>query len=191
MKTIVTYFFVPIFFCSCASQTFYRTGQGSKGETRAIKSFQNYGNLTGNIVYTQEGDSASLEINQPDVENYPIARTAVFDKKGQFVGYNELPIVAGVNNAAVTGELFNGISKGIRSVGSVIGTVLAGMLGIEAAKQAGAAITAWAPKAATTTTTSTVPAVVAPAAEIPAAGSAVTATVPATVVPNIPAPVVP
>lgn len=191
MKTIITYLFVPIFFCSCASQTFYRTGSGAKGETRAIKSFSNYGNLTGNIVYTQEGDSASLEITQPDVENYPVARTAVFNKKGEFVGYNELPIVAGVNNAAVTGEVFNGISKGIRSIGSVIGTVLAGLVGIEAAKQTGAAIAAWAPKEGAKAAPAATAPVAAPAAEIPAAGSAVTATVPATIVPNVPAPVIP
>lgn len=121
---------IPILFlCSCASQTFYRTGSNAKGATVAIKSFQNYGDLVGNVEMSHNHLSVTLP-NGP----IPIAKVAVVSKDGKLVAINEIPMMPGVYNSRVNDSTWNGISKGIRSVSNFVGTigataVAAGVLG--------------------------------------------------------------
>lgn len=127
--------FIPLLLCSCASQTFYSTGTNAKGATVAVKSFQNYGDLVGNVVMT----GSSLTVTQP-TEPIPVARTIVFNKKGEYMGINEVPMMAGVYNSRVNDSMWNGASKAIRSVSNLAGTIGAAMIGGSAVGAAAGAI---------------------------------------------------
>ena len=124
----------------------------------------NSGDWTGNIKFEQWGNYIKLEITQPTGPVPMMNKAVVY--KGKILGYEQIPVIASINNSRVNSETWSGISKAIRSVGSVIGTVLAGMIGIESTKQIGNAVTAWAPKeatqAATTTIVPEVPVVIPP-----------------------------
>lgn len=109
---------LPLLFCSCASQTFYRTGTNAKGGTAAVKSFQNYGDLVGNVEMSH--DRLSVSLPQGPI---PVARVAVVNKSGQLVSVNEIPMMPGVYNSTANASLFNGIDKSIRAGGSVAGTI--------------------------------------------------------------------
>jgi hypothetical protein len=167
--------------CSCASQGMYMAIPDAKGGKRMGKVMGNSGDWTGNIKYEQRGNYVKLEITQPDGD-VPMMNRAVVHK-GKLLGYEQIPVIASISNSRVNDSMWGGISKGIRSISNLVGTVIAGMIGIEAAQQIGSAVTAWAPKEAANAATTT-PAAAAPIPEIPAAGSATTATVPATIVPD-------
>lgn len=123
MKIILA-IIAPLFLCSCASQTFYRTGTDAKGGTVAVKSFQTYGDLVGNVEMSRD----HLSVRLPDGP-IPVARVAVIDKKGQIVAVNEIPMMPGVYNSRVNDSTWNGFSKSIRSVSNLAGTIGAVMFG--------------------------------------------------------------
>lgn len=116
--------FFPLLLCSCASQTFYSAGTNDKGATVAVKSFQNYGDLVGNVVMTGN----SLTVTQP-TEPIPVSRIIAFNKKGEYVGVNEVPMMAGVYNSRVNDSMWGGASKAIRSISNLAGTIGAVMFG--------------------------------------------------------------
>ena len=115
---------IPLLLCSCASQTFYGTGTNREGATVAVKQFQNYGDLVGNVVMT----GSSLTVTQP-TEPIPVARMIAVNKKGEYIGVNEIPMMAGVYNSRVNDSMWNGASKAIRSVSNLAGTIGAAMFG--------------------------------------------------------------
>jgi hypothetical protein len=169
--------------CSCASQGMYMAIPDTKGGKKMGKVMGNSGDWTGNIKYEQRGNYVKLEITQPDGD-VPMMQRAVVHK-GKLLGYEQIPVIASISNSRVNDSMWGGISKGIRSISNLVGTVIAGMIGIEAAQQIGTAVTAWAPKEAAKATTTTPPTAAPVVPEIPAAGSATTATIPATVVPEV------
>ena len=115
---------LPLLLCSCASQTFYSAGTNDKGATVAVKLFQNYGDLVGNVTVT----GTSLTVTQP-TESIPVARIIVMNKKGEYVGINEIPMMAGVYNSRVNDSMWGGASKAIRSISNLAGTIGTVMFG--------------------------------------------------------------
>ena len=137
----------------CASRTIYdsSTSTDSKGNTKAVavKRFQDYGDITGPHTITVAGGTVIVDVRDPS-GSVPIMKRAVLNKKGEVVGMEEVPIVASSSNSAATTALFRGIDKSLRGVGSLAGTILAGMVGIESAKALGAVGVAMSNNAAKT-----------------------------------------
>jgi hypothetical protein len=147
MKTLVILAAVAL--SGCASTTVYQpTVVGDKVASAKVFSIQ--GDISGAFtLQTQPGGGVLLDVKPLDSSQVLMQRIAVtdgkgnpmFGKDGQPV-YNEIPLVAGLNHSRPTGVAWDGLSKGFRSVGSVIGTIAAAMTGASVANSVAEAIPA-------------------------------------------------
>lgn len=90
----------------------------------AVRSFHNSGDLVGNVVMT----GSSLTVTQP-TEPIPVARMIVLNKKGEYMGINEVPMMAGVYNSRANDSMWNGAGKALQSLGNSAGKIGAAIIG--------------------------------------------------------------
>ncbi len=136
---------------ACASTTIYQpvTVQGEKGQTvKSAKVISLQGDISGAFTLTtQPGGGVSLDVKPLDSTQVLMQRIAVTDSKGNPLLtkdgqpiYNEIPLVAGLNHSRPTSAAWDGASKGIRSLGSLIGTIAASVMGTSVAASAAGAV---------------------------------------------------
>jgi hypothetical protein len=135
----------------CASTTIYQptTYQTEKGQAvKSAKVLSVQGDISGAFTLTtQPGGGVMLDVKPLDASQVLMQRIAVTDSKGNPLLtkdgqpiYNEIPLVAGLNHSRPTGAAWDGLSKGLRSVGSVVGTIAASLTGASAANSLAGAI---------------------------------------------------
>lgn len=142
MKYLLPVILLPLILCSCAQPgiriygpTSSSSADGSSSQGSALLAA-----YTADMVGVQSIPTPNGPIVF-DTSVGGVRRVAILDKsKTQVIGYTEEPIVAGVYVSEANRSLGDAFSKGIRSIGSVIGTTLAGFAGIEAANAAGSAL---------------------------------------------------
>lgn len=106
------------------------------------------GDLNGAFtLVTQPGGGVSLDVKPLDASQVVMQRIAVTDSKGNPLLtkdgqpiFNEMPLVAGLNHSFPTAARGDAISKIIRSIGSLAGTIAASIAGTEAANSLASAI---------------------------------------------------
>jgi hypothetical protein len=132
---------LTVMLSACMStMTVYRPGtastNGEKGSTKkstAHKALAFSGDITGR--FKLRATPTVVEMETFDVPpDAPMGQRLVTDKKGNVVGVETFPVVAGYSNSKATDALFGGINKVIRAGSNFIGTVFTGLAGWEAAK---------------------------------------------------------
>jgi hypothetical protein len=137
----------------CASTTVYQpmtaTGKDGVTHTKAVKVFAVQGDISGAFTLTTQPGcgGVTLEVKPLDAGQVLMQRIAVTDGKGNPLRdkagnavYNEIPLVAGLNHSRPTGVAWDGVSQSLRSVGSVVGTIAASVMGTQAATSLAGAI---------------------------------------------------
>jgi hypothetical protein len=142
--TAVSFFLCAIVFSSCTTTAVYQpvTVQGKDG-TQHVKSVKMLG-LQGDIngaftLETRPGGYVSLDVKALDAGQFIMQRIAVtdskgnplFDKEGKPI-FNEVPLVAGLNHSFPTATRGDAVSKTLRSIGSLAGTIAASVTGATA-----------------------------------------------------------
>lgn len=149
MKTLPLFALLAL--AGCASTTVYQpvTVKGAKGESvKSAKVLSIQGDVAGAFRLTTTPDGGiSWEVRALDTNQVLMQRIAVTDGKGNPLKdkagnaiYNEIPFVAGLNHSRPTGVSWDGVSQGLRSVGSVVGTIAASVMGTQAATSLAGAI---------------------------------------------------
>jgi hypothetical protein len=142
---------VLFFLTGCASTTVYQpvTLQGPKGDTvKSAKLLNLAGDINGAFTLTtRPGGYVTLDVKPLDASQVLMQRIAVTDSKGNPLLtkdgqpiFNEVPLVAGLNHSFPTTARGESVSKGLRSVGSLLGTVAASITGASAANSLAGAI---------------------------------------------------
>jgi hypothetical protein len=106
------------------------------------------GDLNGAFtLVTQPGGGVSLDVKPLDASQVVMQRIAVTDSKGNPLLdgnkqpiFNEIPLVAGLNHSTPTTSFWEGLSKGTRSLGSLIGTAFASFTAAVTGTQATSAL---------------------------------------------------
>lgn len=138
----LTLLLLPVLLCSCAQPGLrtYRpissaTSNGGTKEGSALSLVATADMIGVSSIPTPDGPITF------DTSRVSTRRVAILNKaKTEVIGYTEETIVPGLYVSEANRSLGDAFSKGIRSVGSVAGTVLAGFAGIEAANAAGSAL---------------------------------------------------
>jgi hypothetical protein len=130
------------FFTACAQPGIrdYNTGTVTRadGTTSSVSTLGLA--ITGDIVGAKSIPTSRGPI-EIDTSIVATRRVAILNKaKTEVIGYTEETIVPGFYVSEANRSLGDAFSKSVRSIGSVIGTTLAGFAGIEAANAAGGAL---------------------------------------------------
>jgi len=133
-------------FTGCASTSFSVpvTVQGEKGQTaKAVKIFTTQADI---VAPTSVGPGG---ITFGNTSVLGVRRVAVVDSKGNVrldkAGnpvFNEYPVVAGIYHSTATEAAYTGGSFLARSIGSLIGTIAASVMGAQVASSAAGAVPA-------------------------------------------------
>jgi hypothetical protein len=111
-------------------------------------------NIAGDVngaftLSTRPGGYVTLDVKPLDASQVIMQRIAVTDSKGNPLLtkdgqpiFNEMPLVAGLNHSFPTASRGDALSKTIRSVGSLAGTIAASLTGASAANSLAGAIPA-------------------------------------------------
>ena len=138
---------------ACASTTIYQpvVVSGEKGQSvKSAKIMSIGGDLNGAFtLVTQPGGGVSLDVKPLDASQVIMQRIAVTDSKGNPLLtkdgqpiFNEVPLTAGLNHSFPTAARGDALSKAIRSIGSLAGTIAASIAGTQAANSLAGAIPA-------------------------------------------------
>lgn len=93
-------------------------------------------NVKGDMVFT--GQKLTVTTPRNADGSIAIERRAILNKaRTAVLGYDEIPVVAEVDVSGPIESMGRAISTGIRAAGSLVGTVLSGMVGLGAANAAG------------------------------------------------------
>ncbi len=136
----------------CASTTIYEpvVVNGKEGTQKVVSAKRM--NIAGDIngaftLTTKPGGYVNLDVKPLDASQVIMQRIAVTDSKGNPLLdkagnpiFNEVPLVAGLNHSFPTAARGESFSKGIRSIGSLAGTIAASITGASAANSLAGAI---------------------------------------------------
>ncbi len=135
-----------ILLSACASTTFYQpvTLDGEKGQTvKAVKIMTTQADI---VAPTSVGPQGITFGNTSELGTRKVAvvdskGNVRLDKAGNPV-FNEFPVVAGIYHSTSTEAAYSGASFLTRSLGSLIGTIAASVMGANVAASAAGAVPA-------------------------------------------------
>jgi hypothetical protein len=149
---LIAFVVVAFFLTGCAQTVVYQptvvNGKDGRQGVKAVKMLALQGDIAGAFTLrTRPGGYVELDVKPLDASQVLMQRIAVTDSKGnplltkdgQAI-FNEVPLVAGLNHSFPTAARGDAISKALRSVGSVVGTVAASVTGASAANSLAGAI---------------------------------------------------
>ena len=155
MKPICRSFLISLsilIITGCASTTIYQpmvvNGKEGAQTAKAVKLMNIAGDVNGAFTLsTRPGGYVTLDVKPLDSSQVVMQRIAVTDSKGNPLLtkdgqpiFNEVPLVAGLNHSFPTSARGDALSKAIRSVGSLAGTIAASLTGASAANSLAGAI---------------------------------------------------